>query len=307
MKISRNNKMIGSALLAGVLSFSLNAAAFSEETQQQSEKAQALLDKVKQSEMDRQVAAKQTEIDRLKEDLDKGKKDADTLHQSIDSTNSLINTSAANLDKLSDERKRLEQSLNLALARISAERQRIEALRNLSDAQTKSLSALNRRIEETDVRSRVSDAEMQLLSEGKTVPIAGGEDKGHSELSKLRKTLATCETKTASEENIARNAMKTAAIKVQLADAAAARAERMAEAPEQTDTPEPVGEKTTPNAKPANQNSPQTAKQAKQGQAVNNAPTKGAPTKPFLNNPNQSKQGDAKQFPQKSNQPVSAQ
>jgi uncharacterized small protein (DUF1192 family)/uncharacterized low-complexity protein len=274
MKISKNHTMIGAALIVGVVSISLSEPAAGQDPAP--EKAQALLDKVKQGELDRQIAAKQTEIDRLKEDLSKGKKDADGLQQTMDATNSLINESTENLDKLTENGKRLEQEYNLTLARISAERQKIEGLRNLSDAQSKSLSALTNRIEETDVRSRVRSAEMDMLTEGKPVPAEGADDKGHSELSKLRKTLSAYETKTTAEEKTARDAMRIATAKVQAADAAAARVKRMADTVE-NGAPEPVAEKT----------SKEKSKQGKSGQ--------GKPTS--------SQQDQTKSAPTKSNQP----
>lgn len=271
MKISKNHTMIGAALIAGVLSISLNDRVAAQDAPP--EKAQALLDKVKQGELDRQIAAKQTEIDRLKEDLNKGKKDADGLQQTMDATNSLISESTENLDKLTEKGKRLEQEYNLTLARISAERQKIDGLRNLSDAQSKSLGALTNRIEETDVRGRVRSAEMEMLTEGKPVPAEGTDDKGHSELSKLRKTLAAYETKTTAEEKTARDAMRIATAKVQAADAAAARVKRMADTME-NGAPEPVAEKTS-NEK-SKQGKPSQAKPTPSQQDQ----TKSAQTKP---------------------------
>src|SRR2546430_1798060 len=79
MKIFKVHTMAGATLLAGVLTLTLAPLAFSEDAPP--EKAQALLEKVKKGELDRQIAAKQTEIDRLKEDLNKSKKDADSLQK----------------------------------------------------------------------------------------------------------------------------------------------------------------------------------------------------------------------------------
>ena len=240
MKISNHYTTTGAVLLAGLFTFALTGPAFSEDAP--AEKSQVLLQKVKQRELDRQIAAKQTECDRLKEDLDKGHKDAEGLQQTIEATTSLITESSENLDKLTDERKRLEQTYNLTLARIEAERRKIEGLRNLSGAQGKSLEALTKRIEETDVRSRVRAAEMQMLTQGKS--LASEEGEGHTELSKLRKVLATSELKTSAEEKLARDAMKAASSKLQVADVAAARAKRMADQIEaNADAPEPVAEK----------------------------------------------------------------
>lgn len=163
--------------------------------------------------------------------MDKNSKDAEALQQTIDSTSDLINDSTKHFDELSADRKRLQHDLNLTLARIDAEGQRIEGLRNLSAAQGKSLSALNRRIEETQVRSQLRTAEMQAIADGKLVPGDDTQDKRHPELTKLRKALSIAEARTASDEKLARSAMKSATAKVQSADLAAARVQRMSEDP----------------------------------------------------------------------------
>lgn len=260
---------MAAALLAGI--FFLNVSADrARATEAAPEKAQVLLDKVKQSELNREIAAKQTAVDRLKEDLEKNSKDAEALQQTIDSTSDLIADSTKRYDELSAERKRLQHDLNLTIARIEAEGQRIDGLRNLSAAQGKSLSALTRHIEETEVRSRLRTAEMQAIADGKLAPGEEAEDKRHPELTKLRKTLNISEAKTASEEKLARAAMKAASAKVQLADLAAARVQRMSGEPapggdkadetpatESVKAPEsapvkPIVAKAIPVAQPAN-------------------------------------------------------
>jgi hypothetical protein len=113
-----------------------------------------------------------------------------------------------------------------------------------------------KRIEETDVRSRVRAAELQLLADGKAIPAEGTDDKGAGELTKLRKALAAAEVKSSADEKIARDAMKLAAAKVQVADVAAARAKRLAEEVKDEEHPEPVAEK-------AGETKPATAKSDK--------------------------------------------
>jgi hypothetical protein len=73
-----------------------------------------------------------------------------------------------------------------------------------------------------------------LLTQGKQV--TNDESEGHSELSKLRKALTTCEVKTVADEKVARDAMKLASSKLQVADVAAARAKRVAEDIEKANT-----------------------------------------------------------------------
>src|SRR5438067_1877438 len=113
MKNFKVHTMAGAALLAGVLTLTLSTSAFSAEAPKENpEKAQALLEKVKKGELDRAIAAKQTDIDRLKEDLDKSKKDAEALQKTIEDTGALVNESSENLDKLIAERQRLEHAFN---------------------------------------------------------------------------------------------------------------------------------------------------------------------------------------------------
>lgn len=247
MKLSTDHTRTGAAILASLFTLALApalsaapaasaspspspASERADDTDAAPEKAQALLDEVKKTELNREIAAKQTAIDRLNEDLEKNKKDAESLQKTINNTSDLISQSTSRYENLVAERKRLQRELNLTIARSEAEGERIEGLRNLSAAQGKSLGVLTRHIEETEVRAQLREAEKQAIASGKLAP---GEDpvdaKRHPELFKLRKNLALAEARSASDEKLARAALKTATAKVQSADAAAARVQRMAE------------------------------------------------------------------------------
>ena len=195
----------------------------------QPEKARALLDQVKKSEQDRQIAAKQTEIDRLKEDQAKIQRDSDGLEKTIESTSGLTADANEQLATFTMESKRLEHELAVAQARIKAEKLKIEGLRALSEAQGKSLSALSRRAEQADARARLHTIEMELLQDGKQIPAEGREGESHNGLVKARKTLAAAEVKTESEERLAHDAMKAAAAKMTLAETSATTAQRLAD------------------------------------------------------------------------------
>lgn len=217
-----------------------------------SAQSQALLQKVKQSEMERRIAIKQTEIDRLQEDLNKSKKDFDASQKNLDATTALITTSNATMDELAVERRRLEQQLDLTDLRIEAEQRENEGLKRLSGAQNSELDAINARMAETDVRSQVRQAEVQLLSAGKPVPGEDNDERATADLSKLEKTLASDEQKTFSTESIAREAMKTASARLESAQEAVARVKQVSEAMTEG-KPSPVGEKageTTPGSYP---------------------------------------------------------
>src|SRR5438132_8440798 len=99
MKISRKCTMAGAALMTGLFTLTQNGLAVGQEPAP--EKTKALLEQVKKTELNRQVAVKQTAIDRLQEDLEKSKKDAEGLQQTMTTTATLINESVAHLDSLS--------------------------------------------------------------------------------------------------------------------------------------------------------------------------------------------------------------
>jgi uncharacterized small protein (DUF1192 family) len=216
-----------------------------------SDQSQALLQKVKQSEMQRRIALKQTEIDRLKEDLEKRNRDLDAAQKDMDATTALIAASSENLDKLGAERKRLEQQLDLTDLRIEAEQKQNDGLKRLFGAQSSELEAINQRMAEIDVRSRLRQSEMELLSAGKPVPGEDNDENGTPDISKLRKTLASDEMKSVSAEAIAREAMKAASVKLEFAQAAAARVKQVSEQITMGNL-QPVAEKTGGTA-PASQ------------------------------------------------------
>ena len=193
------------------------------------EKASALLDQVKKSEQDRQIAVKQTEIDRLKEDQTKTERDSNELKQTIESTSGLMTDTTDHLTTLTTESRRLEHELAVAEARITAEKLKIAGPPSaLADAQGKSLSALARRAEEAAVRSHLRTVELEILQAGQQVP-GEGHEAPQADLAKARKALAIAESKAESEERLAHDAMKAAAAKMTLAETKAATAERLAD------------------------------------------------------------------------------
>ena len=193
------------------------------------EKARALLDELKKSELDRQIAVKQTEIDRIKQDQAQAERDAASLQKTIDSTAALITDSNDEINKLTTESRRLEHELALAEVRAGAERLKIDGLRALSVAQSKSLSALARHAEEAEARTRLRAAELALLQEGKPIPAEGRDEAAQGEIGKTRKALALAEAKTVIEDRAAHDAMKDATAKMALAEAKETLAKRLAD------------------------------------------------------------------------------
>jgi uncharacterized small protein (DUF1192 family) len=224
---SFKSKWFAPAITAGFVAFAQPQPAFSQNSPPAS--SQALLQKVKQDQMDQRIALKQTEIDRLKNDLDKAKLDMDAMQRNLDATNSLIVESGSSMDSLAAQEKHLEQTLDLTETRIEAERKNGDGLKSLSIAQTKALEAINQRMAEMDIRSQVRQAEVQLLSQGKPVPGEDNDEMGSPDLEKLKKALASSESKTVLAETLAINAMKTATAKMAAANEAAAQAKQMAD------------------------------------------------------------------------------
>jgi len=191
-------------------------------------KARALLDQVNKSEHDRAIAAKQTEIDRLKEDQAKAESDAEALKKTMESTSGLIAGTGEHLTTLTNDSRRLEHELAVSEAWINAEQLKTAGLRTLADAQGKALSALSRRAEETAARSHVREIEMEILEAGQQLPREGHEV-SQTDLEKARKALAVAEAKAESEERLAHEAMKAAELKMAVAEAKATYAQRLAD------------------------------------------------------------------------------
>jgi hypothetical protein len=216
------------ATFASVCLLGLAASALAQTTEP--DNAKVLLEKVKRRDLDRQITARQTELDRLAEDLAKGHKEAETMQANIDATSGLLKESAANLSQLHNQKKRLEQVIELTTLRIEAERLKAEGLQLLNDAQTKALSALTKRAEETDLRASLGAAELKALAPPDDAPAAEGAAKdaprARPAFTELRKKLALSESAAASAEKIARDAMRAASAKLELADIAAVKAKR---------------------------------------------------------------------------------
>lgn len=195
------------------------------------ENAQALLEEAKMNELERKIAAKQTELERLNEDMNKARQQADGLEKSIGKVGTAVIESHGHLDQLASQKKRLTEMLELVTLRIDAEKTKVEGLKMLGIAQSKSLEAIARRNEETDLKTNIGKAEMSLLSP-KALPIIGaadGQETGPGKQgnpTEMRKRLAKVNHVTFTAGAAAREAMVAASAKLQQADAAGARAAR---------------------------------------------------------------------------------
>ena len=223
--------MAGLTALAGACFLAVAGSALAQNAEP--ENAKSLLEKVKRRDLDRQMAAGQTYLDRLAEDLAKGQKESETMQANITATNTLQKESATHLSELGTQRKRLEQVIGLTALRIEAEKLKAEGLQLLADAQAKALVALNKRADETNLRSSLAAAEMKVLAQAESSGAGNPAAKDsasqvHTPLAELRKKLAASEVIAANAEKVAREAMRAASSRLELADIAGTKAKKKA-------------------------------------------------------------------------------
>ncbi|MCE9609740.1 MAG: hypothetical protein K8R23_05980 [Chthoniobacter sp.] len=258
MNTSGLHSTIRTTFLIGAASLTLTGSLLAQA--EEPDNAQSLLENVKRSALERQIAAKQTDLDRLSEDLAKGQKAAETMEGNITATGNLATASSGQLEKLNIQKKRLEQVLELTKMRIEAETLKADGLKMLADAQGKALAALKKRADETSVRLEVGQAELKQLTPGGEVaaePAGKGTGKVHSPLSDMRKKLSSAETASSNAEQIAREAMRAASSKLDLANAASGKVKKKAVNVE-GDLPE-IGEKPLDLEEKAPDRTPQKA------------------------------------------------
>jgi SMC interacting uncharacterized protein involved in chromosome segregation len=197
--------------------------------------AQSLLDDAKKREFERKMAAKQTEWDRLSEDLKKGQQEIDELAKSISKVGAAATEAGGHLDKFAGEKKRLTQELDLVNLRIEAEKLKVEGLKLLSIAHTKAREALTKRNEEIDLRTAVVAAEMRQLTGKTSSEPVPPQPKGSSSktttkaaptITELRKQLSKAEQAALNASSSARQAMEAATSKLKQAESAAAKADK---------------------------------------------------------------------------------
>ena len=221
--------------------------------------AQALLEKARQSDYERKMAVKQTEMDRLDEDLKKGKQQAEGLQKMIDSVGTAIAEANGRLERVTSQRNHQPKVMEVISLKYDAEKLRVEGLKMLGAAQAKALDALAKHNEVTDLRTTLGALEMKLFAEkalAKNGDIIGAESgpKKSQSGGELRKNLAAAERNAASAEMAAREAMHAATQKLQQADAASEKAEKRRMELEVEDVSNLPGDKA--GAEPASQEAP---------------------------------------------------
>ena len=237
-------------ILAGA--FSLTTLARAAEPADAREKPLVLLESVKKREIESQLALKQTEIQRLNEDLQKQENDQASLQQSMDSIAIAVAESNDLLEQYLARKKYLSRALELTTQRIDAERLKADGLKTLSDAQAKERDHVAKRFESTTIRSNIEGANFRILSQKQT-PAEGDvapkdmTAKLLSEIADLKKKLERSERNASSAAKLAKDSMAVASEKLVQAENAGVKAKKTAEEWSLNDNAEPVAEKLEPD------------------------------------------------------------
>ena len=236
--------------LAGAFSLALCAPAPGQADLR--EKALILLESVKKRELDSLIAMKQTELQRLNEDLQKRQNEASALQQSMDTI--AIATAEANdlLEQLQMRKQYLTRALELTSQRIDAEKLKVDGLKTLSDAQAKDRDRVAKQSDSTNIRANIEGANFRILSQKQDGP--DGETAGKdttakllSEIADLKKKLEKSEHNTVAAVKLAHDAMASATVKLQQAESAESRARKTAQDWGLNENAEPLGDKADPD------------------------------------------------------------
>lgn len=225
MKILRPTAV--SLCLGCLLTFTSAPRAVSEEGQPGN--AKVLLEAAKKKQAERKRAAMQTELDRLGEDAKQGQQELGDVEKSISDVGNAVNQTKSQIDLLAGRKKNVTQDMELLGLRAEAERLKVEALSLLSAAHAKAKDALTKRNEELELKKAIISTQLQKMSESESTgdAVSKKATTGSSPtVTELRRDLAKAESKTEVATYKAHEAMNAASLKLQQADAAAAKAEK---------------------------------------------------------------------------------
>ena len=141
------------------------------------EKAQAILEDVKERELETHLELKQTELARLNEDLQKRQNESEILQRSMDSIAIALAEAGDTTEQLLARKKHLSRALELTTQRIEAEKLKMDGLKSLSDAQARARERASRQHEETTIRSNIAGTEFRILSQKQNVQEDGATPK----------------------------------------------------------------------------------------------------------------------------------
>ena len=191
--------------------------------------AKVLLNEAKKKQQERKQAAMQKELDRLIEDVKKGKQESADLEQSISKVGNAVAESKSSLDQLAGRRKNVTQDLELLGLRTEAEKLKAEGLTLLNTAHEKAKDALAKRNEELDLKTAIVSAEIQKALDAEIAADSEARrlssESGPS-LTELRRNLDKAQNRSSLADYKAREAMEAASRKLQQAEAAAAKVEK---------------------------------------------------------------------------------
>ena len=229
MKAHQTSVITTAICTAWILAFAMPRPTFSETASRHN--ASALLDEAKTIDYERKVAAKKIEMDRLNEDLKKGTDEIEAFDKNIRKVGTAVDDATRQLEQFISQKKRATAELELLSLRIEAEKLRGEGLRMLQSANRKAQDAVAKRNEETNARTAlVAAAARHLATKAPLPPVASGPSKQTAKneptLTDWRKKLAKAEHATATADIQAREAMSAATTRLQVAEAATAKAEK---------------------------------------------------------------------------------
>ena len=239
-----------SAVLAGTFSLILCGSAPGQGEAR--EKAQAILEDVRERELETQLELKQTELQRLNEDLKKRENESEILQRSMDSIAIAIAETADTAEQLQARKQHLSRALELTLQRIDAERLKADGLKALNDAQAKARERAARQHEDTTIRSGIAGTEYRILSQkhpsqDADAPVKDESAKLVSEIAELKKRLEKSALKTTAALKLAHDAMTTANAKLLQAETAGSKAKKTAREWGLNENAEPTGEGAAPD------------------------------------------------------------
>lgn len=204
--------------------------------------AQDYFKEVKQRDLEREIAAKQIEVNRQGEDLAKVRSEGDVLKRSIAVIDAAASEASTNLERLSEERARLAQALEVATMRVEAEKLKVAGLKMLSEGQGKALSYTTSLSEVTERKAEIAAAELKLitfqdlphqddeviLDPGSPMKPSGTDAKAKlkSQLADLRKKSPKSQQTLLDANTAATTAIGAASAKLAQADAATAKADQ---------------------------------------------------------------------------------
>lgn len=221
-----------SMVILGIFSLVIPSPAFSQVASDRN--IGALLNEAKKSEHERKLADKQTELDRLNEDMKKGATEIESLDKGAQKAATAAGDASKQLDLLTLQKKRAMREMELLGARIDAEKLKGDGFRLLEIANRKAQEWVTKRSEENETKAAIVMAETrQIAASGPKIP---GDNpppmaipKNEPTLTELRKKLGKAERATGTAAHQAREAMTAATARLLEAENASARAEKKRE------------------------------------------------------------------------------